>query len=445
MARHNLGTVVSFEFLRTVKKRRFWFATLAIPIVIGIVFALIYLSNSTTSSSAQAQKNDRLAFSYTDNSKLISEQLAAQFGGKPATDPAAAIAAVKNGTLDAYFGYPADPTNETTAVYGTDKGIFKNGAYDAVAKQLMMLSAQEKVGSPQLSALVQGNFKTDAKTYKNGAESGGLGTVVPPLLFLVIFYVTIILLANQMLASTLEEKENRVTEMILTTLNPTTLVVGKVISLFMVGLLQMLVFSTPMIVGYLFFRNKLNIPDFDLSHLVLQPGPMLVAALLLLGGFILFTGVLVAIGAVMPSAKEAGTVFGPIIALIFIPFYIVTLIVSDPQAVIVQIFTYFPLSAPVTALLRNAFGSMSPLESTVVIVELFVLGFLALRLAVYLFRYGSIEYSRKLSLKTVLGRGRAPGAVVGVSAVAGAGPVAGSGAAAGADDVRRRTHWRVGR
>lgn len=129
-------------------------------------------------------------------------------------------------------------------------------------------------------------------------------------------------------------KENRVTEMILTTLNPTTLVVGKVISLFLVGLL-------------------------------------------LIGGFI--------------------------------PFYIVTLVVSDPQAVIVQIFTYFPMSAPVTAMLRNAFGSLNPVESTIVITELFVLGFISLRVAVQLFRYGSIEYSRKLTLRTAFGRRTAPG------------------------------------
>ena len=52
-----------------------------------------------------------------------------------------------------------------------------------------------------------------------------------------------------MLNSTLEEKENRVTEMILTTLNPTTLITGKVIALFAVGLVQMLVFLSPIAVG----------------------------------------------------------------------------------------------------------------------------------------------------------------------------------------------------
>jgi ABC-2 type transport system permease protein len=85
-------------------------------------------------------------------------------------------------------------------------------------------------------------------------------------------------------------------------------------------------------------------------------------------------------------------------ALIFVPFYAISLIISDPRAPIVQIFTYFPLFAPVTAMLRNGFGTLTALEATIVIAELFIVGFLILRLAVHLFRYGSIQYSSKLSI-----------------------------------------------
>ena len=59
---------------------------------------------------------------------------------------------------------------------------------------------------------------------------------------------------------------------------------------------------------------------------------MVVGALLMLGGFTVFTGVLVAIGAVMPTAKDAGTIFGRLMALIFVPFYAISLIISDPRA-----------------------------------------------------------------------------------------------------------------
>ena len=121
--------------------------------------------------------------------------------------------------------------------------------------------------SLQLTAAASGDVKTESQTFKDGQLTGGFGSAIPPLIFLLIFYISIILLSNQMLNSTLEEKENRVTEMILTTLNPTSLIIGKVIVLFMVGAVQILVFLTPFAAGYPLFRDKLAIHDLDLSTL----------------------------------------------------------------------------------------------------------------------------------------------------------------------------------
>ncbi|NSX37177.1 ABC transporter permease [Pseudarthrobacter oxydans] len=397
-SQHNLGTVVGFEFTRTIKKKGFAIATLSIPVLLVLLFVLIYASNSSTEASADAQKNASLSFTYTDASGIIPAGMAQAAGGKTATDPDAAIAAVKDGSSEAYFDYPADPSTEPVKVYGADKGMFENGKYEAVAEQLLNAAAQSQVANPRLTAALSGGVDFDSETYRDGKPSGGIESVIPPLLFLVLFYVAMILLSNQMLNSTLEEKENRVTEMILTTLNPTTLITGKIISLFSVGLVQMLVFLAPIAAGYLFFRDSLALPEMDLSSLIIEPGPMITGALLLLGGFTLFTGVLVAIGAIMPTAKEAGTIFGPLMAAMFIPFYTFSLIISDPDSVIVQVFTYFPLTAPVTAMLRNGFGTLSGMEATIVIAELFIVGLLILRLAVHLFRYGSIEYGKKLSI-----------------------------------------------
>ncbi|MBP2269293.1 ABC-2 type transport system permease protein [Pseudarthrobacter sp. PvP004] len=404
LSRHNLGTVVGFEFGRTVKKPRFWIATLAIPVVMAIIFVLIFASNTSTSASAQAQKNASLNFTYTDASGIIPEATATAMGGKKAPDPDTAQADVRAGTSDAYFDYPANPATDTIQVYGADKGVFANNTYEAVAKQLLAVAAQTTINSPELTAAASGEVKVQTQTFRDGQVSGGFGSALPPLMFLLLFYVVILLLSSQMLNSTLEEKENRVTEMILTTLNPTTLIVGKIISLFLIGLVQISVFLTPVIIGYVFFRDRLSMPDFDLSTLTFEPGPLIIGALLLLSGFTLFTAVLVAIGAVMPTAKEAGVIFGPLMALIFVPFYAISLILSDPSAPIVQVFTYFPLSAPVTAMLRNGFGTLATGEAIVIIAMLFVLGILILRLAVHLFRYGSIQYSSKLSITGTLRR-----------------------------------------
>lgn len=116
-------------------------------------------------------------------------------------------------------------------------------------------------------------------------------------------------------------------------------------------------------------------------------------ALLALGGFVLFTGTLVAIGTVMPTAKDAGSWFSALIVLMIVPLDSLSLVLSDPNSPVVQLFTYFPYSAPITAMLRNAFGSLAGWEAAIVITELFLLSAIVLQLAVRLFRYGSVEYT----------------------------------------------------
>ena len=348
------------------------------------------------------QKNAKFTFEYLDSSGLINTSLAHALGGSAIADANAGIAKVKSGKIAAFFNYPAKPATQTIFVYGADKGIFDNGKYSAVATQLLQLSVQAKVGDKTLTTLMSGKVTVKSVAYLNGNKSGSFGDVIPPLLFLVIFYLVLLLLGNQMLTSTQEEKENRVTEIILTTLNPTTLILGKIVSLFVIGIVQIVVFASPVLIGYTFFRKDLKLPNLDLSALNFHLAPMLTGLLLLIGGFILFTGTLVAIGAIMPTAKEASNVFGVVMALLFAPFWVISLVASDPSSLIVQVFTYFPYSATVTAMLRNGLGSLSRTTSIIVVSELFLVGFIVLKLAINLFRFGSIEYSKRISLFKVL-------------------------------------------
>lgn len=406
MAQHNLGTVVSFEFLRTITKTRFWIGTLSVPLIMAIVFGLIFVSNTTTEAASDAQGSAELSLTYSDASGLITPEQAAAFGAKPAASPEDGIEAVKTGAVEAYFNFPADPATTEVKVYGTDQGLFENNKYSAVAEAMLNEAVSARIGPDALSTLTAGDATIDVTTFKDGKETGGFNAALPPLLFLVIFYALIILLAGQMLSSTLEEKENRVTEMILTTLNPTTLISGKVIALFGVGLVQMIVFASPVVIAYVFFRDQIKIPDLDLAALVFDPVPMIIGFLLLIGGFALFTTTLVAIGAVMPTAKEAGNFMGVMMALIFVPFYAISLIFSNPESIIVQIFTYFPFSSPVTAMLRNGLGSLSISEAAIVIAILFIGSALMFRLAVRLFQYGSISYTAKVSIRTAISAGK---------------------------------------
>lgn len=408
MARHNLGTVVRFEFFRTITKRRFWVATLFVPVVLIVVFSLVFFSNNSRNQSEAAQKDAHFSFEYTDASGVVLPSVVHSFGGSLAPSTDAGVAAVKAGTVDAFFAYPANPATQKIQVFGTDIGVFNNSEYASVAQSILQTSAAERLGSPELTKIASGDLTTNTVTYSNGNVSGGFNSVLGPLVFLAIFYAVILLLGNQMLSATLEEKENRVTEMILTTINPTSLILGKIVSLLFIGIVQMVVFALPFVLGFFFFRSQLNIPNIDLAALTLNPQEMIVGALILLGGFALFTGTLVALGAAMPTVKDAGPIYGALMVLIFVPFYTISLIISDPTALIVQIFSFFPYSAPVTALLRNAFGTLPLWQAIIIIAELWIFAVIVLRLAVRLFRYGSIEYSRKISIQEVLRSAKKP-------------------------------------
>jgi len=153
MAQHNLGTVISFEFVRTVTKARFWIGTLSVPVIMAVVFGMIFLSNTSTSSAAEAQKNAQFSISYRDASGLITPADAAAFGAVPADSSDAGIRDVQSGAVDAYFEFPAHPETTAVKVYGTDKGLFENGKYAAVAQAMLARAVAVRIGSPQLSSL----------------------------------------------------------------------------------------------------------------------------------------------------------------------------------------------------------------------------------------------------------------------------------------------------
>lgn len=402
-SRHNLGTVVSFEFWRTIKKPSFWIATLSFPIMIGVIFGIVFYSSQVGQESSQQLAEEKFSIQYFDESNVVLPVVAENFEAKVAADKQQGIDAVKTGSVDAFFYYPRN-LEDPLEVYGKDAGLFDNGKYSAVAEQILKTSATASIANPDLVMIAQGAINSDITTYKEDGEiSAGWMAAVPPLLFLVMFYFTIAMLGNNLLNSTVEEKENRVTEMILTTLNPTILIVGKLLATFLAGIVQALVMFAPALAAYFILgAEAINLPNTDmLSNLVIDPTAIIIGALLMIGGLMLFTGTLVAIGAVMPTAKEAGQYFGIAILVIFVPFYIIMLILSDPEALVVQIFTYFPYTAPVTAMLRNAFGSLSIADAAIVISSLIFLGTVIILLAVRLFRYGAMQYDSRLSFKTL--------------------------------------------
>ncbi len=399
---HNLSTVITFEVIRVLKKKSFWAMVFGFPIMIGAVFGIVFLSNNATRDAADKLKEQTFSIAITDDSHLLSPQITSAFHAKMTTKEAG-IAAVKNGTVDAYFYYPADVSAHHIEIYGKNVGLFENGRYSSVALALLSQSVQNTV-SPQIRTVLQNAAASDTTIYRDGRAYDPFKEMILPGIFLVLFYVLMSFFAGQALTSTTEEKENRVIEMILTTIEARTLIIGKIISLIVLMLIQGVLVVAPVLIGYLLFRDQLNLPNIDLSGLPVDWARIGIAAVIFALSFAFFTGVLVLIGATMPTAREANQFMGFVMIALYGPLYAVSLFISMPDAPIVRFLSLFPLTSPIPLLMRNAAGNLQPWEIAAGTLILLASSIFVLILAVRVFRFGALEYSRKVSLKEMFAR-----------------------------------------
>lgn len=400
---HNLGNVFRFEVIRTLKKKSFWITALSFPVIILAVFAIIFFSNQASDKAAEDIKNQPFSFAVTDKSVLVSPALLNSAKASVITDKQTGINDVKSGKFDAYIYYPQDLTKAQVEIYAKDVSLFDNGRYQAIAKSLLDQTALETT-APEIRTILQDKVNFETTTYKNGEPYDGMKQLIAPGIFLILFWILIAMFGNQMLASTTEEKENRVIEMILTTIQARTLIIGKILSLIVLAGIQLLVILIPVAIAYIFLNDALSLPNFDLSNLPLDPLRIGVGAALFATSFLLFTGILVGIGAATPTAKEASGFFGAIMVFMFGPLYAVTLFVSSPDAPIVKFLSFFPLTAPIPLMLRNAVGNLSLTEAVIGITILTVSALVALAISIRLFRYGALEYSRRVSFKSIFAK-----------------------------------------
>ncbi|WP_144763145.1 ABC transporter permease [Curtobacterium sp. 9128] len=395
-----LGTVVRFEFVRAVKKPAFWIGTLALPFVIVVVSLLVGVGQAAgTDSVVRGSSAEKTPFHYVDHSGLVSERVAARWGGTPSTDESADRAAVVAGRLDALVVFPASPSTEPISVVAKDRGLFENSAYSSLAGRVLEQSVAGNVGDAEAVRILRSPPDTDVTAYAAGKVAPGWLSILPPLVYLAAFFGLVLLLAARMVTVVVEEKENRISEMILTTVTAGDLIRGKVIAMLLVGLVQIGVFIVP---GLLSLVVVVPLLASRVGHVVVDPWRMVVGALLLIGGVLLASALFVAVGAAVPTIKDASALQSAAIFSLIIPLYAAFFVMTSPSSPVVAVFTWFPTFTPVTAMVRNAVGSLSPAESVGTIVEVFVVAGLLLWFAEYLFRHSVAQYGSKVTLRQIL-------------------------------------------
>jgi ABC-2 type transport system permease protein len=189
-----------------------------------------------------------------------------------------------------------------------------------------------------------------------------------------------------------EEKENRISEMILTSVSAKHLIVGKILAMCLLGLIQIAAFVLPAIALVIIFRDNAVVGQI-LSIISLEPLSLLLTIVLFSFSTLFIIGLCTFIGAITPTAREASQFIAPvIIGSVFPLYFIQAFFVSDPN-IMVEILTYFPLSAPIAIMLRSAFGTLTTVQLLIGIGEIIILSLITIRATVRTFVKNAINFN----------------------------------------------------
>ncbi|MBR2710405.1 ABC transporter permease [Candidatus Saccharibacteria bacterium] len=383
----NTLKVAKFEIIRQLKKPAFWAATLLIPLLIGVIYFISFISAQSVETEPTFDENTKIAI--TDDAGVLSSNVPYLING----DKDYGIEMVKNGEVDLYFYIPADFAESKKAdFYHISEGleIFNNDGN--ILKMILSQDSASRVDELDVIALTSGYEIVDNKLAKDGADSNALGRAIIPGFIGVVFFMFIALCGNRFLLTVVEEKENRISEMILTSISSKHLIVGKIIALLALGLVQILALVIP-ILAIVFIKRDDAFISSILSTIEIDPVLITLSVILFIASAVLYAGVCVFVGSLVSTARDASSFIGPAIICMVFPLYFMQMFMATEPNLIVQIFTYFPLSAPIALMLRSCFGTIDTLGFCIGIAVVAASAVVAIYLAIKTFQKNAINFS----------------------------------------------------
>ncbi len=400
-----LSSVVRHEYMTIVKQPSFWIAMIAIPVLIGVVIALSIIGNKASVDRIEELAKDLQNIVVVDGSGLVDEQTVAGAGltMKPISEAPSLRDEVRQGKREAVVVFPETLKQERTyQIYLSGNDLTKMGSVSTLADNILKTSVFLPLKSPEIIALAQNGATSQITSFKDGEETAGFNEYIAPAIFVLLFYIIFAFSVSYMLTSVSEEKENRSMEMVLTYVKPRTLIVGKLLGVSLVTLTQIAFFAILALAGFLILQQtngSVSLPmGIEPSRIVLDFWPIFFGFSFLVVGFLMFAGYMTATAAAAPSSKEANNFSAVFFISAFIPFYFIMLLVTNPDNPIVKFLTFFPLTSPVVALVRNTVGNMSLLESWLALLTMIIFMIISIWIAVRAFRLGALEFGSTIKL-----------------------------------------------
>lgn len=414
-----IGLIIKREYLTRVRKKSFIIATLLFPLLyIALIFGTGYLA---------ANSSQNLHVALIDSSGYFSETAVAR---QNKMDNGSTLTLVKNNAPEIIADYKAAGYDGYIVVppiswqHGSDSLFFKsNKSYGtastaAIDRKMNRIWDEIKNDSLQIDVSKQQILSrshlevspkniTDEKA--NAKAASGIGYVCG---FLI--YFILLIYGSQVMMGVMEEKTNRIAEVIVSSVKPFQMMLGKILGIGLVGLTQFLLWITFVFIIYNVGKasgsggmaTAIVGSMQDMFSGVNLPLILFCFGFYFLAGFFFYAALYGAIGsAVNEDMREAQSLSFPITMLVIISIAIMSAAISDPTGPIAFWGSIIPFSSPIVMMARIPYGvpGTVPWWQLGLSMGLLIAGFmLTTWFAGKIYRTGILMYGKKPTWKEMI-------------------------------------------
>ena len=299
--------------------------------------------------------------------------------------------------LEGYFEIPA-------SVFDSGKVVYR-------AQNVGNVRIQERFSRTIEEVIVEGRLRgqgldpdkikkllasIDVKSVKvNGKgeekESGFLETFFSAYIVIMMLFFLVMTSGQLLIRSVLEEKSNRVMEVLLSSCSARDLMVGKILGLSGLGILQMLIWGTISMGIALKTGSNFFSPDY-----------LLLSVVYFVLGYLLYAAIFVTAGSPVTTEQEAQQITSYISLMLVFPIVLAVPVMQNPGSLFVRILTYIPLLTPTFMVLRMPIQMPATWEFLVTIPLLIVSVVVMMWVAGKVFRVAILSYGKRPSIRELV-------------------------------------------
>jgi ABC-2 type transport system permease protein len=401
----NSWLVLRQEVITTLTRRSFLLTAFGIPLISITIFGAAALFNRPGPSALPGLTNPgasdlRIPEGYVDQSELIEtlpENLTADIL-RAYQDEATAKNAVISGEISGYYLIPGDYLERGQLVYISSEfnpiDAFDRGSIIDRVLQFNLLE-----GDAFLAGLINNPFALQVMVLNPSTrlDQDSPLTFFLPYGVMLLYYMLILMSAGFLVSSLNKERESRVLEIMLVTVTPQELLTGKFIALGLMGLLVNILWVGSAYGLMILGGTTIQLPE----EFQLAPSVLIWGGVFFILGYAVYASLLGAVGAMLPNLRETSQATVVVIMPMIIPLMFITVMIAQPNGILAVALSLFPLTSPVTMMLRLTITKVPGWQLLLSVVLLLLAAFLILRAVAGLFRAQTMLTGQPLSIRNI--------------------------------------------